>query len=86
MEDKQSEEYSLGELLHINWNRMAELSGINNKRDFQRRELRCRTSIQNIFSCGGKDKDVRELILWLNDKTKINVKKYIKKNMEVKND
>ena len=66
----------LGELLNINWNRMSELSEIKYKNEKQKKEISCRISIQNTFACSGRD--VSELILRLNDQTKINHKDYLK--------
>lgn len=74
-------EYSLGKLLQINWNRMSELSGINpnKKTEKEQTEYRCRLNIQNGFATNWSDKGTKELILWLNNQTKINVEKYLLK-------
>ena len=76
--------FKLNELLHINWNRLSELTGIRNRSEKEKGETSCRTSIQNKFSCGkeGDEKnneEVRQLILWLNKETNINPKKYLPK-------
>jgi len=69
--------FSLGQLLKINWNRMSELSGMSDIKEPEKTELRCRCQIQNKFACRGEEKETREIIEWMNNKTKINVKIYL---------